>query len=538
MPSEKEYIVTVKKGVNWKEVHNELTTNTAGSETIPDRTVDVVNLRNINERNTHYALTDEESAALRNDSRIAAVIDPTTRKFKKSAFQEGNFNKTYTATGEQQNWGMLRHLSTTNNYGTSTGDPGGTYDYVLDGTGVDIVVLDSGIQADHPEWQDANGVSRLQQIDWYSASGVAGSQNANHYRDYDGHGTHVTGTAAGKTFGWAKNARIYSIKVAEIADAVGDIGTGIPATDVLDVLLGWHNNKTGSRPTVANASFGLALLLNANVSPNTIVDDNGNPVATITGGSYRGVPHALTTRAALSSKGLSDGQSLGGGYYRYLQYDAATDADTDQLVDAGIILAKSAGNTTQKIDVAGGLDYDNYLTLSADFFGDGSFRWYYNRGGSPGLGSNPGFLVGALGYTVHSSTLDRKANFSCGGPGVNIYTAGEAVHSAMSTTYDPFYTSIYLPQPYYLNNSFKQAKIAGTSMASPQMAGMAACLLQAHPSWTPGQVMNWFQNNAQNKMYSSGLDNDYSYAYSIWGGTQRVAYFPLKGQKTFNYTAS
>jgi len=70
------------------------------------------------------------------------------------------------------------------------------------------------------------------------------------------------------------------------------------------------------------------------------------------------------------------------------------------------------------------------------------------------------------------------------------------------------------------------------------MAGMAACLLQAHPSWTPGQVMNWFQNKAQDKMYASGLDNDYSNAYSIWGGTKRVAYFPLKGQKPFNYTGS
>ena len=46
----------------------------------------------------------------------------------------------------------------------------------MDGTGVDIVIQDSGLQVDHPEFNDANGVSRVQQIDWFSASGVTGSK--------------------------------------------------------------------------------------------------------------------------------------------------------------------------------------------------------------------------------------------------------------------------------------------------------------------------------------------------------------------------
>jgi len=531
MAGEKEYIVTIKKGVNWEEVHNELTTNTSGLETIPDRVVDVVKFRDINERNTHYALTDEESAALRNDPRIAAVVDPTLRKIRASAIQDGNFNKTYTATGEQQNWGLLRHISATNIWGTGTGDPAGTYDYVLDGTGVDVVITDSGIEPNHPEWQDANGVSRLQQIDWYSASGVPGSQNANHYRDYSGHGTHVTGTAAGKTFGWAKNARIYSLKVNGL-EGTGDSNTGIIDTDIADILLGWHNAKAGSRPTVVNASWGYICYLDTSVTPNRLLGPGGT--ATITGGVYRGVAHSNTTRSNLSSKGLGLGQHIGSGIYVYPIYDASSDADVDQFIDAGIIITKSAGNHTQKQDSLAGQDYDNYLTLSVDAAADGSFRWYYNRSGSPGLGSNPGFYIGALGRQSRSATQDQKAIFSNGGTAVNIYTAGEAIISAMSTSSEVTTD----PQPYYLNNSFKQAKIAGTSMAAPQMAGMAACLLQAHPAWTPSQVVNWFQNNAQNKMYSSGLDNDYSDNASIWGGTQRVAYFPLKGQKPFSYTGS
>ena len=532
----KEYIVTVKKGVDWQEVHSQLTTNTTAVQNIPDRAVDVVALKPNNNRNTIYSLSDEEVAALRNDPRIEAVIDPSKRRFGKVAVQEGNFNKTYTANGEQQNWGLLRHISPTNNFGTSTSDPGGTYDYVLDGTGVDVVIIDTGIEPTHPEWLDGNGVSRLQQINWYTESGVAGTLDPNHYRDREGHGTHVTGTVAGRTFGWAKNARIYSIKLNDLCGAT-DVGTGIPSADVFDVLTGWHNAKAGSRPTVVNASFGALIGINTNLTPNRIVDLNGNILAAITGGSYRGVAHSITTRSGLFSKGFGQGQDAGAGYFAYQIYDAALDADVDQCISAGCVFSIAAGNTTSKADVPGGVDYDNYLTLDVDVVGDGSFRWYYNRDGSPSIGTNPGFTVGALDRAAYDGTQDRKAYFSNGGPAVNVYAAGEAIISAMSSTHDINYAGDSTPHNYYLDSAFKQAKLAGTSMSAPQMAGLAACLLQAHPTWSPTQVMSWFQNKAQDKIYSTGLDNDYTVVNSLWGGTQRVAYFPLKGQKPFTYSA-
>lgn len=531
----KDYIVTVKKGVDWQEVHSQLTTNTNGVQNIPDRAVDVVALKPNNNRNTIYSLSDEEVAALRNDPRIEAVIDPSKRMIGKVAVQDGNFNKTYAASGDQQNWGLLRHISLTNIFGTSTSDPGGTYDYVLDGTGVDVVIIDSGIEPNHPEWLDSNGVSRLQQINWYTESGVAGTFDNNHYRDGDGHGTHVAGTVAGRTFGWAKNARIYSLKLDALCGPT-DQNTGVPSADAFDLVLGWHNAKAGSRPTVVNASFGLIIGINTNLTPNRIVDLNGNILAAITGGVYRGVAHGLTTRSALFSKGLGQGQNAGGGIYVYGVYDAAVDADVDQLISAGIVGCIAAGNTRSKQDVPGGVDYDNYLTLDVDIIGDGSFRWYYNRKGSPSIGTNPGFNVGALDREAYDGAQDRKANFSDGGPAVNIYTAGEAIVSAISNINDG-YSGDYTPQNYYLDSAFKQAKLAGTSMSAPQMTGLAACLLQAHPTWSPTQVVSWFQNNAQDKIRSTGLDNDYTDENSIWGGPQRVAYFPLKGQKPFTYSA-
>ena len=79
MSVEKEYIVSVKEGVDWKEVHNELTRDTSNgnsvdSNIIPDRTVDCVNLREVNKHNTHYQLTDSEVERMKNDSRIEDIV--------------------------------------------------------------------------------------------------------------------------------------------------------------------------------------------------------------------------------------------------------------------------------------------------------------------------------------------------------------------------------------------------------------------------------------------------------------------------------
>ena len=58
-----------------------------------------------------------------------------------------------------------------------------------------------------------SGANRVHEINWADESGISFTQSANHYRDYDGHGTHCGGTAVGKNFGWATNARIFSVKV-------------------------------------------------------------------------------------------------------------------------------------------------------------------------------------------------------------------------------------------------------------------------------------------------------------------------------------
>ena len=512
--AKEEYVVTVKEDADWKQLHDELVANG----------IEVTNLKEQNKRNTHYNLTESEAKNIQDDLRVLAVQRKAAGNYiTHQAIQTGNFEKS-----NADNWGLLRHTSKTNLYGTAMQDPGVNYNYVLDGTDVDVVIIDSGIQPDHPEFQDANGVSRVKQINWYTESGQSGVQHSNHYSDSNGHGTHVAGTVAGKTYGWAKNANVYAIKVEEVDYS----GTGITYSDVFDVLIGWHNAKGGSRPTVVNISLGWNVPISTQTSESYLTDGNLNPLndTPATGGVYRGTAHTdingIKFREEYGFQGWMNGTKMNG-FMLGTNRIAGVDTDIKTCVDAGIVFCLAAGNDNNKLVTPDDEDWNNYFTFLkyGYYWGPvtGDDRLYYMQPGSPNFNAGtqdtvvPGLYVGALDVDSHSSTLDRKKDFSSTGSAVNIYAAGDKIKSSVPTNSTALYS--------------------GTSMASPQIAGMAACLLQAHPDWTPRQVTNWFINNSQDKMYSAG-STDWLDTKSLVGGSPRVAYFPLNGQNVFTISES
>ena len=537
--SEREYIVTLNVGVDYAAFNAEMIEET-GAGDIPNRTVEVTNARPISQRNTHYSLTDEEASALAQDSRVAGVEIPPDQRddldIGFDAVQTGDFTKTNSDSGVYLNWGMRRCATTTNDYNTGN-TVSGDYEYNLDGSGVDVVIHDSGLHVDHPEFQDADGVSRVQQIDWYTESGVSGTQDANHYRDQHGHGTHVAGTVAGKTYGWAKNARIYSIKVSGL-EGTGDSGTGIPISDCFDVIKGWHNNKpidpaTGyKRPTIVNMSWGYG-------NTNTFEPYDGYYRGTqwTYDNNNTGVATNLTTSAELQNRtGLPLWNSYSDGNARKLNTRiTSVDNDVQELIDAGIHVCIASGNRNLTIDVSGGPDYDNRYRVNP--FGTPGGYIYYCRGSSPF--SNDAFMVGNVDSATNSNDdLEQRASSSNHGPGVDIYAPGTRIMSACSNT------NAIGGQDYNIDSNYKQANISGTSMASPQVCGVGALALQVNPHMTPAQLKTFLHNQSQSGKlredanYSNWTiaDSDYSSSSSaryLAGAPDRFLYSPYPGQYKF-----
>ena len=268
----KEYVVIVKEGLTIDQLEADLERDTSeddgiDSSVIPDRSVDVANRRPLSERQTHYWMTFEEAQNLKQHPDVLDVeLCPDTNPsltLKPAATMTADFTKQTlfgTASGTTANYGLKRCSSNTNIYGTGT-TTSNNYDYLLDGSGVDIIFMDTGIVPNHPEFQDKNGTSRVQQIDWYSVAGVAGTMPSAFYTDTNGHGTAVAATTAGKTFGWAKNAKIY------VMNTLGAAGTTIDATTAFDLMTKFHQNKPidttigFKRPTIVNMSWGVTMYM-------------------------------------------------------------------------------------------------------------------------------------------------------------------------------------------------------------------------------------------------------------------------------------
>lgn len=77
----------------------------------------------------------------------------------------------------------------------------GTYVYGGNGTGVNAYIIDTGIRLTHNEFAGR------------AFSGFTAINDGNGTNDCNGHGTHVSGTVGGTTYGVAKGVKLYAVRV-------------------------------------------------------------------------------------------------------------------------------------------------------------------------------------------------------------------------------------------------------------------------------------------------------------------------------------
>ncbi|KAJ3416220.1 serine protease [Chytridiales sp. JEL 0842] len=166
----------------------------------------------------------------------AAAISPSIAESLKAlpevAFVEQDSVATiYGSQAEGAPWGLRRlsapslPLPTAYTYNDAAGE------------GVDAYIIDTGVLISHP---DLEGRAKV---------GISFSSDGNDV-DGNGHGSHVAGTVAGKTYGVAKKATIIAVKVLSAS------GSGTFADVIAGINWVAENAPKTGRKSVANMSLG------------------------------------------------------------------------------------------------------------------------------------------------------------------------------------------------------------------------------------------------------------------------------------------
>lgn len=538
-----EYIVTLKNFDDLDSFYDDMETP-GGSLYIPDRTMPVYRRRLIS-KNTHYMLTHEEANLIKNDSRVVGVeMAERIRNSIKPCWTTPSqtFRKSISVSGDvPHNWALKRCTDGVQTTGwglDGTEDSSGIVSVGLSGKNVDVVIIDGHINPGHPTFSvntDGTGGSRVNQFNWFLLnsivdvtndlpSGVGMFQDDYVYTPYDGpgsaglevnnHGCHVAGTVAGNENGWARDANIYNFNNHVASNTQFDYGLELT---LWDYIRAFHNSKsinpaTGFKnPTICNCSYS-----GSEKYPNPAFD-----IGPITRVVHRGTTIGDGINALTSEQLSAAGIYNVNGVATVPLYSTAADSDIQQAIADGVIIVAGAGNAGFYMDKPGSPDYDNMLTFMT---AGSTVTRYYHRGGQPG-GIEGVITVGAVG----AAAIDKKANYSNTGPAISIFAPGTNIISSVNAS-----SVNYVDMPDQLNNSFRNGFLSGTSMASPQVCGVLACVLEAYPNMTQDEAMRYIKSHAKvNQLAESsggtqdsfdlqGAPNLYLYVYPERPATNSV----------------
>jgi subtilisin family serine protease len=150
----------------------------------------------------------------------------------------------------------------------------GTYTYNWTGSGVRAYVIDTGIRATHTQF----GGRASNVFDAFGGNGV----------DCNGHGTHVSGTIGGSTYGVAKSAMLRGVRVLDC--------NGSGSTSGVIAGVDWVTNNH-INPAVANMSLGGGASSALDTAVNNLAN-SGVPIAVAAGNSNTDACTQSPARAA------------------------------------------------------------------------------------------------------------------------------------------------------------------------------------------------------------------------------------------------
>lgn len=537
----KEYVVTLKNFKDADTFYIDMETDGSGShDLLPSRSIECLDRRPIS-RNTHYLMTYDEAAIVMNDPRVLAVeLNPTDRGLIRGTYSfeqtSTQFNKSVASSSTDINWGLLRCLRATDisNWGV-TGTISQTASVISDSSGknVDVVIMDDGCPyptvLEYQQNPDGTGYTRMVEYNWFQHNPVVTGGAASVY-SYSGnrlqqHGGHTTGTVAGNTQGWARDANIYNITYNNSIDYVREFHKNKPVNPLTGV----------KNPTVMNNSWGYrsGAISSAGISKLTIRGVDYFPISG-SSGSYVWDSNVIQNIARLN---------IGGAFPAR---DTATDVDMIEAMAEGVVIVASAGNSYFYQDSLGGLDYDNTMV----YYGATT---YIHRGSSPGAadGGTEGTKIicsGAIGQhnepsgqSVYNATGievgDYKAEFSNYGPRIDCYAPGSGIQSVWSAN-NTLYDSNNTPDPRVaalgltdtVNNNFK--KCPGTSMSGPQTTGVLACLAEKYPRMTQAEARAYIKYASPSTVLTTnGGAQDPKDAGSTFNTTSNVQMLMLRGTR-------
>ena len=465
-------------------------------------------------RSTHYHMTDLQAENLRGDSRVLAVEkrpEDLGIVKKPSAYynnavhvHNGDFRKSGTFQPLDRDWGKLHSGGTDaqrkkNSWGwNGSATTNDNLEIFNDGRYVDVVICDDTVSFDCLEWNSpSSGLSRFVQYEWYnnlntyvsSIDDDGISLPTGNYPNYvdngintSYHGTHCAGTIAGRHYGWAPEANIYALQVLG-----GHAGTTpVPNLCEFDYLRAFHrykaiNPETGRRnATVTSHSWGFGYDYSEDFPLGFSIQDIGSIV-------YRGTTYNSGNPgpSGWSLEGIQADFGFGYEHTQIPSHYVAMAEDAKDAVEDGIIVIAAASNdnlmVVPQIDPTTGAthqDWSNYVYLSTI----GVSR-YYNRGSAPSSGKGV-ICVGSI-----STDQDfRRSSFSNYGPLVDVWAPGSSIVSS--------YNQNGTPDTKYGGNNWFRA-ISGTSMATPQVSGMAANLASNFWRYTNKDILGLIQQNSK-----------------------------------------